>query len=428
MSRIVIVGAGVGGVPAALEMRHYARKEDEVVVVSDTPTFHFVPSNPWVAFGWRKPGKIKVELAPMFKKKKIGFIQKKVAKVVPAENKLSMEDGSSESYDFLIVATGAGLAFDEIPGLGPAGFTSSVCHVDHAEHTFEQWNQFAANPGPLVVGATQGASCFGPAYEYALQADTDLRRKKIRNQVPITFVTSEPYVGHLGLGGVGDSNGMIENMFREKSIRWICNAKIDKVEKGKVTVIECDENGDEKKRHELPFGQSMFIPPFTGVDAVRGVEGLSNPRGFTLANEFQQNPNFKNVFSLGVAVAIAPKEPTPVPTGVPKTGLMIESMGVSAAKNIRAMLDGKEPYSIPPLNALCIADTGDSGLGFAASPQIPPRNLTMARAGWLVHLVKVIFEKYYLRKIRRGITSPFYEQMGLRMLGVPTMVKDRGKK
>ena len=83
MAKIVIVGAGIGGIPMALEMKENARKQDEVVVIADTPTFHFVPSNPWVAVNWRKPEDLKVELAPMFKKKKIGFIQKKVTRFYP---------------------------------------------------------------------------------------------------------------------------------------------------------------------------------------------------------------------------------------------------------------------------------------------------------------------------------------------------------
>ena len=60
-----------------------------------------------------------------------------------------------------------------------------------------------------MVGAVQVASCYGPAYEFAMIMDTDLRKRKIRDQVPMTFVTAEPYIGHLGLGGVGDSKGLI---------------------------------------------------------------------------------------------------------------------------------------------------------------------------------------------------------------------------
>ena len=71
MAKIVIVGAGIGGIPMAFEMKELARQDDEVVVIADTPTFHFVPSNPWVGVNWRKPEDIKVPLEPVFKKKKI---------------------------------------------------------------------------------------------------------------------------------------------------------------------------------------------------------------------------------------------------------------------------------------------------------------------------------------------------------------------
>lgn len=59
MARIVVRVAGIGGIPMAYEMKELARKEDEVIVISDSPTFHFVPSNPWVAVNWRKPSEPK---------------------------------------------------------------------------------------------------------------------------------------------------------------------------------------------------------------------------------------------------------------------------------------------------------------------------------------------------------------------------------
>ena len=88
------------------------------------------------------------------------------------------------------------------------------------------YQEFLKHPGPVVVGAAQGASCFGPAYEFAMILDSDLRKRKLRHQVPMTFVTSEPYIGHLGLGGVGDSKGLLESAMRERHINWITNARI----------------------------------------------------------------------------------------------------------------------------------------------------------------------------------------------------------
>jgi len=284
--------------------------------------------------------------------------------------------------------------------------------------TNDNWQAFVKDPGPIVVGAVQGASCYGPAYEFAMIMETDLRRRKLRDKVPITFVTAEPYIGHLGLGGVGDSKGMIESAFRDKHVKWICNAKVTKVEAGKMFVTEVNEDGSEKKQHELPFKYSMMLPAFKGVDAVLGIEGLTNPRGFIVIDPYQRNPTFKNVFSVGVCVAIPPVEATPLPVGVPKTGYMIESMVTATAHNIRALLDGKEPAEKATWNAVCLADFGDTGIAFVALPQIPPRNVNWFSEGKWVHLAKIAFEKYFLRKIKKGNVGPFYENLTLRALGI----------
>ena len=418
MARIVILGAGVGGVPMALEMKQLARKQDQITVISDSPTFHFVPSNPWVAVNWRKPSDIKVELAPVFKKRKIEFIPQKAARVHPDRNQVELADGTNVDYDFLVIATGPRLAFEEVPGFGPEGHTQSVCHVDHAGEAGRFWDGFVQDPGPVIIGSVQMASCFGPAYEYAFIVDADLRKRQIRDRVPMTFVTSEPYIGHLGLGGVGDTKGMLESELREHHIKAITNARVDKIEAGTMYVTEMDENGQEKKKHELPFKHSMMIPAFKGVDAVLGIEGLVNPRGFVLIDPYQRNPNFKNIYSVGVCVAIPPVEATPVPTGAPKTGYMIESMVTATAHNIREELDGKEPSHKATWNALCLADLGDTGVAFLAKPQIPPRNVTWASKGRWVHWAKIAFEYYFIRKIRKGISEPFYEKLMLKFIGI----------
>jgi len=426
MARIVVLGAGIGGVPMAYEMKETVGKKHDVIVISDTPTFHFVPSNPWVPPKWRKPEDLKIELAPVMKKKGIEFIQKAAAKLDPVNNQVLLDDGSAVAYDFLIIATGPRLAFDEVPGLGPNGYTSSVCHIDHAEAAVGDWEKFMADPGPIVVGAVQGASCYGPAYEYLMIIETELRKRNIRDKVPMTFVTAEPYIGHLGLGGVGDTKSLLESALRDKTVKWITNAKVDKIESGMMYVTEVDDDGKEKKKHELPFKHSMMLPAFTGVDAVRNVdvEGLVNPRGFVLVDEHQRNKTFKNIYSVGVCIAIPPVEATPVPVGAPKTGYMIESMVTATAHNIADELAGKEPTHIATLNALCLADFGDSGVAFLAKPQIPPRNVTWSAEGKWVHWAKIGFEKYFMRKIRKGISEPFYEKSMLKLMGI---VRLKGK-
>ena len=418
MAHIVILGAGIGGMPAAYEMADHLRPGDKLTVISNVPKHSFTPSNPWVAVDWRKRNDIELDIAPLLAKKKAEFIPVAAKRVHPEKNQIELDDGRTVDYDFLVIATGPKLAFEEVEGLGPSGHTQSICTTDHAVEAEKVWQSFVKDPGHIVVGAVQMASCYGPAYEFAMIMDTDLRRRKLRDKVPMTFVTAEPYIGHLGLGGVGDSKGLMESVMRERHIKWICNAKTTKVEAGKMYVTEHNEDGTPKKEHVLDFKYSMMLPAFKGIDAVFGVEGLANPRGFILIDQHQRNPKYKNIYSVGVCVAIPPVEATPVPTGAPKTGYMIESMVTATVLNIREQLDGKEPSHKATWNAVCLADFGDTGACFVALPQIPPRNVNWFSSGKWVHLAKVAFEKYYMRKIKKGTSEHVFEKMVLNALGI----------
>lgn len=406
MAKILIIGASTGGLCAAYEMKAAAGPDHDVTVISDTAIFHFVPSNPWVAVGWRHGRDITFPLKPALEKKGIRFIPEAASTIDPEKGEVTTAAGTKAVYDYLILATGPKLAFDEVDGLGPERNTVSVCTLGHAEAAFTEYGRFLNDPGPIIVGAAQGASCFGPAYEFAFILDSDLRKKRLRRKCPITFITPEPYVGHMGVSGIGDSKGLLEHEFRQRHINWLTNARIKRVEKGRM-LIEAVGDGER----DIPFKYSMIIPAFKGVDAVSSVDGLCNPRGFVLVDEFQRSPRYKNVYAIGVCIAIAPLEATPVPTGVPKTGFMIEGMARAAVQNIMASIRGEPASARATWNAICLADMGDTGVVFVALPQMPPRNLTWAKKGRWVHLAKAAFEKYYIRKMKKGVSEPFYERM-----------------
>ena len=418
MSHVVIIGAGLGGVLMAYEMKAALGPGDELTVVNLGGTYSFVPSNPWAAVGWRQRAEISVDLAPVFAKQGIALRTEGARRVHPTENRVELTDGSSIEYDYLIIGTGPDLAFDEVPGLGPSGSTQSICHIDHAERAKPAVDALIKTGGPAIIGAVQGASCFGPAYEFAFILDTALRRAKARDRVPMTFVTPEPYIGHLGLDGVGDTKGLLESALREHHIKWITNARVTRVDAGKMFVEEVDDAGATKTTHELPFSFSMMLPAFRGIAAVRDIDGLTNPRGFILIDRHQRNPTFRNVFAIGVAVAIPPVGKTPLPVGVPKTGFMIELMVTATARNVATLISGKEPDAIATWNAVCLADFGDEGIAFVAQPQIPPRNVNWSSSGKWVHAAKIGFERYFLRKIRQGKSETFYERLALDALGI----------
>jgi sulfide:quinone oxidoreductase len=419
VAHIIIIGASTGGLPAAYEARGVLGKEHQITVVSNTPVFHFVPSNPWIAVGSRKRKDTSFNIESYLSAKDIAFSSAGVTDIRAEDNQLLLGDGSTLNYDFLIVATGPKLAFDEIEGLGPEGFTHSICTIDHAENTYKSWQEFVKNPGPIVVGAVQGASCYGPAYEYALILNHALRKAKIRDRVPMTFVTSEPYIGHLGLGGVGDSKGLLESEFRHNDIKWVTNAKLQKVEAGKMIVEEVNEQAETIKTHELPFDFSMMLPAFKGVDCVANLgEDVVNPRGFIKVDEFQRNPKYTNIYGVGVCIAIPPVGGTALAVGVPKTGYMIESMATASVNNIKAAIEGKEPHAKATWDAVCLADMGNTGAAFVASPQIPPRNAAWMKKGKWVHYAKVGFEKYFIYKMKKGSAEPAFEKYLLKLLGI----------
>ena len=424
MAEIIVLGAGLGGTLMAYELSDQLRKEDHITVIGSSSSYQFYPSNPWVAVGWRQRKDIEVDLSKVMEKKNIRFLTEAAKRVHPEQNKVELSDGEQLSYDYLVIATGPELGFDEIPGLGPQAYTQSICETGHAEQAYAAFEKFCENPGPVVIGAVQGVSCFGPAYEFAFILDTELRKRKIRHKVPMTFVTPEPYIGHLGLDGVGDTKGLMESELRNRHIKWVTNAKVKEVTDGKMQLEELNEDASLKATHELPFSFAMLMPPFRGVKAVFGIEGLTNPRGFILADAHQRNPAFPNVFSIGVCVAIPPTGKTPVPVGVPKTGFMIESMVTATAHNLGALLRGGEATIRPSWNAICLADFGDGGVAFVAQPQIPPRNANWAAKGKWVHLAKVGFEKYFLSKIKAGKSERFYEHYLLEQLGIHKLSND----
>jgi len=286
MAHIVIIGAGLGGLPAAYDLRKELGSKHEISIISPINRFQFTPSNPWVAVGWRTAEQVQVDITKPLEKKKIKLITESATRIDPANNRVELGNGSSINYDYLIITTGPKLAFDEVPGLGPeTGFSQSICTTPHAQNAWAAYEKFLENPGPIVIGAAAGASCFGPAYEFALIIDADLRKRKLRDKVPMTYVTSEPYIGHMGLGGVGDSKGLLESTLRQRHIKWVTNAKLLEITADSVRAAEHDDKGAVVKEHVLPQKFCMFLPAFRGVDAVASVEGLCNPRGFVLIDE-----------------------------------------------------------------------------------------------------------------------------------------------
>lgn len=415
MARVVVIGAGLGGLPAAYELRHMLPRHHQVTLVSNQPKFTFVPSLPWIGLGLRSLDRIQLDLTKIVPQHGIELILEAVTAIDPHSKQITLQNQTLD-YDYVVIATGPELALDALPGLGPeGGYTQSVCNPHHAELAHADWEKFLRDPGPIVVGAAPGASCFGPAYEFALLASHTLRQQGLREQVPITIVTPEPYAGHLGIGGMANSRWLIRAMLADRHIDVMDNVAISRIEPDRLYLTD---------GRSLPFKYAMILPPFRGPRFLRAAPGLTDAKGFVPVLPTYRHPDFDSVYAVGVVTQLKPIETTPIPIGVPKVGQMTEEMVISVVHNIALDLGVISGQPIKPtLQAICFADFGDTGALFLADPLLPDseghRHRAFTTKGSWVSWAKTAFEKYFMDKMRMGWTMPWFERMGLRAIGLP---------
>jgi len=392
---IIVLGGSFAGLTAAFDLKRALRDKANVTVVARQEQFIFIPSLIWLVPGWRKPEQITFGLKSALEAKDIRFVHARADKIEPEENRVITDRGEF-SYDYLVIATGPHFDWEAVPGMGPhGGYTQSICSLPHALEAAQAWREFLKEPGPVVLGATQHASCFGAGYEMVFNIDRALREAKLRDRAPITFITAEPFLGHFGIGGMGKGQQMLELFYKFLKIESISNVATAEVTPGEIHL----QDG-----RSVPFKYAIVIPPFKGVEAIRNSPGLGNERGFVPVNARYQHMTYKNIYAAGVAVAVDPPAPTPVPCGVPKTGYISEVMAHIAAHNIAAEITGKPPKELPfpDIKALCIMDAGKQGVIMISNRIFAPRKYEILIPGPWSHWAKVFFEKYYLWKMRTG--------------------------
>ena len=363
----------------------------------------------------------------------------------------------SIEYDYLVNATGPKLNFAATPGLGPDGHTVSVCTYGHAEEAVEARlteviaKLKAGQPQTLVIGVGHGTcTCEGAAFEYTFNVEHELRAAGVRDLAELIYLTNEYELGDFGVGGLSfKQNGFVtssqlwtESLFKERGVKSILRAHVQKVEEGRLFYETLDGSEDT-----LDFDFAMLLPPFRGQDlqafAKDGTDITSTvfaPSGFLkvdadyTAKPVEEwtsadwpstyvSPSYPNVF--GVGIAFAPPHPisTPrkAPNGTvispapPRTGMPSGLMGRACAMNIADMVSGKATTpqhraSMAEMGAACVASAGAGfTTGSAASmtmfPVVPDydrfpgygRSLTettgeIGLAGhWMKHLLHVMF-------------------------------------
>jgi sulfide:quinone oxidoreductase len=392
---VLVLGGNFAGLTAALSVKHRLENEVNVTVLSKSDQFQFNPSFIWIPFGKRRVKDVVFPLAKTFESHDVEFIHGEATRIDPKGQQVQTDQGVRE-YDYLVIATGYENDFGVIPGLGRGGNAYSITSLQGAVDSAEGWAGFLNDPGPLVVGATQGAACFGAAYEFLFNAAYQLRKHKIK--VPITYVSAEPFAGHFGIGGLPHGEQLLGMFFRMQHIEGIWDVAMAEVAPGKVVLSD---------QRTVPFRYAMVVPPFVGAEVVKE-SGLGNARGFIEVKDTYQVPAYPNVYGTGIAVAVNAPWTTANAVGVPKTGFPAETMAKVAAENIASQIRGEAPIkeeNFRDIPAVCIMDAGNNGVVILADKMLPPRKHGVMIPGPQSHAAKIAFEKYFLWKTRHGYVN-----------------------
>lgn len=395
--KVLVLGSNFGGLTAAISVKKELDGDVDVTVLSDRDYFLYNPSLIWLPFGKRDGKDITFKVAPTFAAHGIDFVQKAAATIEPDLNQVIDVDGNVHSYDYLIIATGTKNDWNRVPGLYENAGT--IVTLQDAEKSGEQWKKFLDDPGDIVIGATQGASCFGAAYEYLFNVSYQLKKAGIKKQVKMTYVTAEPYLGHFGIDGMPTGEFMVNMFMKKEHIDSITNASMEYVDKDMVKLTD---------GRELPYKYAMIVPPFLGVDAVKSNEKLANPAGFVPVRDTYQTTGYDNVYAVGLAAAVNVPWTTPVPVGVPKTGFPTETQAHAAAKNIATQIRGGRPDVEKPFGeipAVCVMDAGNNGIMLLGDHMLKPRKGAVLIPGPQNHAIKLGLEKYFLWKSKKGLVQ-----------------------
>lgn len=401
MKSIIILGSNFAGFTAAMQLSRKLknmRDEYEIVVVSPSNEFLYVPSLIWVPFGRRKVKDIKFSLLGLFKKNHIRFIKAAAERVDPDANMVFLPDGEALHYDYLVVATGVRMNFDVVHGLNPAeNKIQNIVIPKLAKKAHEAFEHLVKHPGPVVVGATQGASCMGAAYEYLFNMDRELRRRKVRDKVTLHWITPEPYLGNFGIDGMPGGETLLRMFMKMYNIKWITDASIFAIHKDKIIL---------KSGEVLPYKLAMLMPPFEGADVMKASPKLVDAKGFVETSGTYQHITYKNVFAAGLAVQVKPPfEIKKTPFGVPKTGYPSDVTGKIVAENIVRLINNKTKLidrSWGRIPAICIMDAGNKEVYLIANHLFKPRQFAIILPNVFNDFGKVLLEKYFLWKNRHG--------------------------
>jgi sulfide:quinone oxidoreductase len=184
---VVILGGGVGGLVTANELARRLPGAHRIVLVERSGRHAFAPSFLWLMTGDRQASQITRELDALVRPR-VEVVQAEARSIDWAGRRVEA-DGGAIRYDHLVVALGAELAPDAIPGLAEAAHTFYT--LDGAERLRNAVGSFTGGTVAVAVGALP-YKCPGAPHEGAMLLSDHFRRRGLREKVELHLFTPEP--------------------------------------------------------------------------------------------------------------------------------------------------------------------------------------------------------------------------------------------
>jgi len=398
---VLVLGGGVGGIVAANTLRQRLGAEHRIVLVDKQGEYVFSPSLLWVMVGQRRPAQITKDLRRMVRPG-VEVLRAEVQEIQPERERVRA-GGQDLPYDHLVVALGADLAPEALPGYAEAAHNFFA--LDGAAALWQALARFDGGRA-LVLVSSLPYKCPAAPYEAAMLLDDALRRRGIRSRSQVEVFTPEAQPMPVAGPAMGEA---VVQMLTAKGIIFHPKRQVQHIEAQARELVFVDGRRE-------PFDFLAAVPPHRPPSVLKG-SSLANDVGWVPVDKRTLKTRYENVYAVGDATTITLANGKPLP----KAGTFAHAQAEVVAERIAAEIHRASTGAEFDGAGYCWLETGGGSAGFTSGQFYaePDPLVPLPRAGRLWHLSKVMFERYWLGEGMAREATRLGLSVGARLFGVP---------
>ncbi|MGE5829441.1 MAG: NAD(P)/FAD-dependent oxidoreductase [Micromonosporaceae bacterium] len=339
MRRLVILGGGTAGTMVANKLRKRLGHDQWQVTVVDQSDVHvYQPGFLFIPFGHYRPEQV-VKPRRKYLSRGVNLVLGEVDSVDPAANTVTLTDGRSLAYDYLVIATGTSPRPDQTPGMLSQQWRRSIFDfytLDGATALAPALREF--DGGRFVVHIVDmPIKCPVAPLEFAFLAEAYFRHRGIRDRVEIVYATPLP-----GAFTKPVASAELGAMLDERKITVEADFMVERVDPDTKTLVSYDER-------EIPFDLLVTVPLNMGADWV-GRSGLGDELNYVPVDKHTLlAKDHDNIFAVGDASNIPAS----------KAGSVAHFSVEVFVGNFLAHVDGRPMTGSFDGHANCFVESGD---------------------------------------------------------------------